>query len=141
MWVLSERVLLGILSDKVLLRILSDSNIHSILSDRVFPRVPSGGVPIRILSYKVLLNNQNMSKLKEKNSLLWKYTFRVNRLRRPLLNVAQVVNIKLTITDWFFYNFIILIKYCKMRYLNLDKTWKFRQKLKTLTSSNCNRAE
>ena len=32
--------------------------------------------------------------------------------------VAPVVNLKLAFTGWFFYNLIIVIKLCKIRYLN-----------------------
>ena len=42
-----------------------------------------------------------------------------------LLQVARVVNLKLAFTDWFFDNLIILIKLCKMQYLNLDKALLF----------------
>ena len=35
--------------------------------------------------------------------------------------VARMVNLKLTFTEWFFYNLIILIKLYKIWYLNLDK--------------------
>ena len=33
------------------------------------------------------------------------------------LKVARVVNLKLAFTEWFFYNLVILIKLCKIRYL------------------------
>ena len=39
--------------------------------------------------------------------------------------VARVVNLKLAFTGWFFYDSLILIKLCKMQYLNLDKTLLF----------------
>ena len=37
---------------------------------------------------------------------------------RTLFKVALVVNVKLGFTNRFFYNLVILIKQCKMRYLN-----------------------
>ena len=39
--------------------------------------------------------------------------------------VARVVNLKLAFTEWFFYNLVILIKLCKIWYLNLDKVLLF----------------
>ena len=41
------------------------------------------------------------------------------------VKVACVVNLKLAFTDWFFHNFVILIKSYKIRYLNLDKALLF----------------
>ena len=35
--------------------------------------------------------------------------------------VARKINVKLAFTDWFFYNLVTLIKWCKIWYLNLDK--------------------
>ena len=34
------------------------------------------------------------------------------------IKVAHVVNLKLVFVDWFLYNLVILIKLCKIRYLN-----------------------
>ena len=34
------------------------------------------------------------------------------------LKVARVVKLKLVFTDYFFYNLVVLIKLCKIRYLN-----------------------
>ena len=42
----------------------------------------------------------------------WKYKLIIFR-------VACVINLKFAFKDWFFYNLIILVKLCKMRYLNL----------------------
>ena len=44
--------------------------------------------------------------------------------RKALIKVARMVNLKLVFTDWFFYN-LTLIKLCKIRYLNLDKSLLF----------------
>ena len=41
--------------------------------------------------------------------------------------VARVVNLKLAFTEWFFYNLVILIKLCKIRYVNLTKLLYFRE--------------
>ena len=41
------------------------------------------------------------------------------------IKVARVVNFKLAFKDWLFYNLIILIKLCKIWYLNLVKTLLF----------------
>ena len=37
------------------------------------------------------------------------------------IKVARVVKFKLAFMEWFFYNLLILIKVCKIRYLNVDK--------------------
>ena len=43
------------------------------------------------------------------------------------LKVVRVVSIKLGFTKWLFCNLIILIMWCKTRYLNLGKTLFFRE--------------
>ena len=35
-----------------------------------------------------------------------------------ILKVAHVVKLKLVFTDYLFYNLVLLIKFCKIRYLN-----------------------
>ena len=50
---------------------------------------------------------------------------KTSQLRNKYLKVAREINLKLTFTDRFFKNLIILIKLCKIRYLNLDKTLLF----------------
>ena len=35
-----------------------------------------------------------------------------------ILKVARAVKLKLVFTDYFFYNLVVLIKLCKIRYLN-----------------------
>ena len=45
--------------------------------------------------------------------------------RTPFLKVARMVNLELAFTNWIFYNLIILIKSCKIQYLNLDKALLF----------------
>ena len=40
---------------------------------------------------------------------------------RKQVKVARVVSLKLAFAGWFFYNLVILIKLCKIRYLNLEK--------------------
>ena len=42
-----------------------------------------------------------------------------------LFKVARVVNLRLAFKNWFFYNLMILIKLCKIRYLFLDKALLF----------------
>ena len=39
--------------------------------------------------------------------------------------VARAVNLELGFTDYSFYNLVILIKLCKIRYLNLDQALLF----------------
>ena len=49
-------------------------------------------------------------------------------LKKPVnvkIKVACVFNSKLAFADWFVYNLIILIKLCRIRYLNLDKALLF----------------
>ena len=41
------------------------------------------------------------------------------------LKVARVANLKLAFMEWFFYNLVIVIKLCKIQYLNLDKALLF----------------
>ena len=41
------------------------------------------------------------------------------------LKVARVVNLKLALTEWLFYDLVILIKLYKIWYLNLDKVLLF----------------
>ena len=42
-----------------------------------------------------------------------------------LIKVAHVVTLKLAFTEWFFYNLVLLIKLCKIWYLDLDKALLF----------------
>ena len=48
-----------------------------------------------------------------------------NKKETFLFKVARVVDLKLVFTEWFFYNLVILIKLCKIWYLNLDKALLF----------------
>ena len=41
------------------------------------------------------------------------------------IKTARVVKLKLAFMEWFFYNLLILIKLCKIWYLNLDKELSF----------------
>ena len=42
-----------------------------------------------------------------------------------IIKVVCMVNLKLAFTEWFFYNLVILMKLCKIWYLNLDKALLF----------------
>ena len=44
-----------------------------------------------------------------------------SNLSSTQIKVAGVVNLKWAFTNWCFYNLIILIKFCKIQHLNLDK--------------------
>ena len=52
-------------------------------------------------------------------------TGRLKISRKLWLKVAREVNLKLAFMEWFFYKLVILIKLCKIRYLNLDKALLF----------------
>ena len=43
------------------------------------------------------------------------------------IDVARVVKSKLAFIEWSFHNLVIVIKLCKIRYLNLDKVLLFRR--------------
>ena len=45
--------------------------------------------------------------------------------RGSYFKVAHVVKLKLDFMEWFFYHLVILIKLCKIRYLNLNKVLLF----------------
>ena len=47
-----------------------------------------------------------------------------NKLQITLLKLARVFNLKLAFTERDFHNLVILIKLCKIRYLNLDKAYR-----------------
>ena len=73
----------------------------------------------------VLYENDAFSILvKNGTHVFWK-RFSFSRKSVSKLKVDHVVNLKLAFTDWFFCNLIILIRLCKIRYLNLDKALLF----------------
>ena len=45
--------------------------------------------------------------------------------KSKLIKVARVVTLKLAFKEWFFYNLVLLIKLCKIGYLNWDKVLLF----------------
>ena len=58
----------------------------------------------------------NLAKWVYEKCIRWVWLWFCNVLQ--MIKVARVVNLKLVFTDWFLYNLVILIKYCKIRYLN-----------------------
>ena len=52
-------------------------------------------------------------------------TVGISLATKSYFKVAGVVNLRLAFTQWFFYNLVILIKLCKIRYLNLNKALLF----------------
>ena len=74
-----------------------------------------------------MLLNEDIADI-EKLDGMYSLTFVVDEFSGLLLHtsifsvkVAHVVNLKLAFTAWLFYNLTILIKLCKIWYLNLDK--------------------